>query len=291
MHLRALVMIACAGLLVGCAASIPPAELIDARQAYQHATVGLAATLTPAELYKAQEALAAAESSFRNDPTSARTRDLAYVAERKAMLAEVLASSTARKAATIKAKHDYQTTLNAIQTKKVITEAIRNAAAKVEQSSLPGRKEAGLATKRGPQTLNRSRLMLGQGLAVGSTPVIKEPRQKVDPQSPGGKRTARILLVEDDRNRSESVRRILKSPDYQVVEAADCDNAIDLLGNRMFDLILLGFTLPSEGSIRVLESLKQYQLTTRVIVIKEAPGLESAVKAATLAARGYITVP
>ncbi len=154
--LRTFVALAFAGLLVGCAATLPPAELIDARQAYQHATVGLAATLMPAELYRAKEALAAAERSFQESPSSASTRDLAYVARRKAMLAEVLASSAARKAATLKAKRDYQATLTAIQTNKVITEARRNAATKVEQSSLPRSKESGPATKRGGQTLKQT---------------------------------------------------------------------------------------------------------------------------------------
>lgn len=290
---RTLVAVACAGLLVGCAGSIPPTELIDARQAYQHATVGLAARLMPAELYKAQEALAAAEDSFREFPTSTRTRDLAYVAERKARLAEALASSADRKAATLKAKRDYQATLTAIQTNRVIAEARRHAAAKVEQSRLPLTKESGSATKRGGQTLKQPMPKSGQHGAVESPPVIKQQRQMLDPttKGPGSKRTARILLFDDDRVRRDSVRRILSSNDYHLVEAADCENAISLIGNGMFDLILLGFELPGESSIRVLASLKQYQLTTRVIVIREGPGLESAVKSATLAARGYFPVP
>jgi outer membrane protein OmpA-like peptidoglycan-associated protein len=102
--------IACAGLLVGCAASVPPEELLSARQAYQQASTGQAAVLVPAELHKAHEALAAAEKSFQDEPKSARTRDLAYVADRKAKTAEALATTAAGVAAKTKADADLQAT-------------------------------------------------------------------------------------------------------------------------------------------------------------------------------------
>ena len=102
--------IACAGLLVGCAASVPPEELLSARQAYQQASTGQAAVLVPAELHKAHEALAAAEKSFQDEPKSVRTRDLAYVADRKAKTAEALATTAAGVAAKAKADADLQAT-------------------------------------------------------------------------------------------------------------------------------------------------------------------------------------
>jgi len=98
-----------AGLLVSCA-SLPPTELINARLAYQHASTGQAAQLVPAELHKAQVALDLAEKSFQNDPNSFLTRDLAYVADRKAKLAEALAITVAENKTTDKANKDYQAT-------------------------------------------------------------------------------------------------------------------------------------------------------------------------------------
>jgi outer membrane protein OmpA-like peptidoglycan-associated protein len=102
-------LIACAGLLVSCAATIPT-ELINARQAYQKASAGPAAQLTPAELHKAEEALARAEKSFLSDPRSYHTRDLAYVAERKANLAEALAAAAAAQGSTAQANKEFQAT-------------------------------------------------------------------------------------------------------------------------------------------------------------------------------------
>ncbi len=108
MKLTTCLIIACAGLLAGCAASVPPIELIDARQAYAHLSAGQAAQLVPEELLKAQLALAIAEKSYMADPESFRTRDLAYIANRKAKLAEALAVTAAVNAAAAKAKKDYQ---------------------------------------------------------------------------------------------------------------------------------------------------------------------------------------
>jgi outer membrane protein OmpA-like peptidoglycan-associated protein len=76
--------------LAGCAHS-PPPELVSARNAYSRASAGPAARVVPAELHKARVALEAANSAFDDTPDSMHARDLAYVAERKAQLAEALA--------------------------------------------------------------------------------------------------------------------------------------------------------------------------------------------------------
>lgn len=99
-----------AGLFIGCSASLPPQELVDARLSYQQASTGLAAQLVPAELHKAKTALDLAEKSFLDDPDSYKTLDLAYVADRKSMIADALAVTFAENIATEKAKKDYEVT-------------------------------------------------------------------------------------------------------------------------------------------------------------------------------------
>ena len=99
-----------AGLLVGCSASAPPQELVDARLSYQQASTGPAGQLVPAELHKARTALDLAEKSFLEDPDSYMTIDLSYVADRKSKLAEALAITFAENLATEKAKKDFEIT-------------------------------------------------------------------------------------------------------------------------------------------------------------------------------------
>jgi outer membrane protein OmpA-like peptidoglycan-associated protein len=133
--IRSLIITVCAGLLAGCAASVPPTELVNARQAYQHASAGQAAQLVPAELHKAQAALAIAEKSFLDEPNSFRTRDLSYIADRKAKMAEALATTAAGNAVTAKANKDYQATQSEIvkNTKEDLAASERSGVLKAEQ--------------------------------------------------------------------------------------------------------------------------------------------------------------
>ncbi|AUX45080.1 hypothetical protein SOCE26_065610 [Sorangium cellulosum] len=76
----------------GCSAALPPKELVDARSSYSRASQGPASTLAPAQLDNARQALSRAEGAFIEDPEAQQTRDLAYVAERKAREAEAAAA-------------------------------------------------------------------------------------------------------------------------------------------------------------------------------------------------------
>jgi len=113
-----IIIVACAAFLCGCAGTVP-SELVNARLAYQHASAGPAAQLAPADLHKAQEALAQAEASFAKDANSYRTRDLAYVAQRKAEMADAQGSIAREQKAQVRAADDYQETQsNILQEKK-----------------------------------------------------------------------------------------------------------------------------------------------------------------------------
>ncbi len=94
--------LACAGLvaLVGCGTTLPPKELVDARAAYQRASKGPAAAQSPAELHVAKQALDQAERTFADDGVTPQTKDHAYIAVRKAELAE----ASARQALALKEK-------------------------------------------------------------------------------------------------------------------------------------------------------------------------------------------
>lgn len=80
-----------ASLAVACGSTLPPKELVDARAAYQQAAKGPAAQQSPAELHVAKQALDQAERSFNDDGDSPPTKDFAYIAIRKAQLAEASA--------------------------------------------------------------------------------------------------------------------------------------------------------------------------------------------------------
>jgi outer membrane protein OmpA-like peptidoglycan-associated protein len=95
-------------------------------------------------LHVANQALAVAEQSFRTDPDSYQTRDLAYVAWRKAQLAEAAASIAIQQKSEAQAKNDYQTTQGKVvaktkqdlsQTRSALAASERNGEATAEKLS------------------------------------------------------------------------------------------------------------------------------------------------------------
>lgn len=74
---------------VGCAATGPSPELIDARRAYDEARSSPAATYSPDKLLTAKQALERAEAAHADDAGSFDERSLAYVAQRKAQYAAI----------------------------------------------------------------------------------------------------------------------------------------------------------------------------------------------------------
>lgn len=109
MTTRQLPLLISVAALVGCA-SVPPTELVDARESHRRASTGPAAKVAPEDVHVASTALAAAEASFDDKGDTWRTRDLAYVAERKAQLAEAIASTRAEQKTRTTAEARFETT-------------------------------------------------------------------------------------------------------------------------------------------------------------------------------------
>lgn len=74
-------------------ATAPPAELVTARASLERARKGPAVKAAPVQLRRADLALQAAEQSFRERKADPHTRDLAYVADRQARIAEANAAT------------------------------------------------------------------------------------------------------------------------------------------------------------------------------------------------------
>jgi outer membrane protein OmpA-like peptidoglycan-associated protein len=84
---------------------MPPQDLVTARATYSRASQGPAGTLDPADLHSADESLKLAEQSFAQNGDTQGTRDLSYVADRRAQIAEA-------RGAALQATAQQQSTLN-----------------------------------------------------------------------------------------------------------------------------------------------------------------------------------
>jgi outer membrane protein OmpA-like peptidoglycan-associated protein len=84
-------LLALSSALSACAGQLPD-QLADARSAYRAVQQGPAAAFSPAALHEAEMALKLAEQTYEVEGGSHRTTDRAYVAMRKAQLADVTAN-------------------------------------------------------------------------------------------------------------------------------------------------------------------------------------------------------
>jgi outer membrane protein OmpA-like peptidoglycan-associated protein len=203
-----LIAVICAGALSACATTAPT-ELVNARESYRRASTGRAAQAAPAELHVANQALAEAEQSFQNDPDSYRTRDLAYVAERKAQLAEATASINIEQKSQAQAKNDFQVTQGkAVAKAKQDLSQTRKALA---DSQLSGEATAErLAAEQEARTAAEKRAADAQAALAKLAAVKEEPRGMVITLS-GSVLFAsnRAVLLPEARTRLDQVAEVL----------------------------------------------------------------------------------
>ncbi len=102
-------IVAIAMFLGACGTTLPPAELVQARTEYGRASSGKAGQLQPAQVYEAKQALDKAEAKFKDDASSRDAVDLAYVALRKAQLAEAQTDVTIARQSYEQADKDMRT--------------------------------------------------------------------------------------------------------------------------------------------------------------------------------------
>jgi outer membrane protein OmpA-like peptidoglycan-associated protein len=165
-----LLIIACAGLFVACAAAVPR-ELVDARAAYQRASAGPAAQVAQAQLHVANQALAKAEQSFQDNSDSYQTRDLAYVAQRRSELAEAEASIAIEQKNQTQAKNEYQSTQG-----KIVTETKQELAAAKQSGEMTAEK---LSAEKEARAAADKRAAEAQAALEKLAAVKEEPRGMV----------------------------------------------------------------------------------------------------------------
>src|SRR5579863_1120046 len=102
---------------------------------------------------------------------------------------------------------------------------------------------------------------------------------------------ARLLLVDDDEANRELLRSRLLRSGYQVEVAQDGNEALDLVGSRPFDLVLLGVGMPGMGGFELLRRIRDRWSASQLPVIMVTANQEGAelVMALRLGANDYVT--
>src|SRR5262249_35493279 len=105
-----------------------------------------------------------------------------------------------------------------------------------------------------------------------------------------------VLVVDDDRYDNDRYCQLLRSVGYDVVGVFDAEQALQMIVQRPFDVVLLDMLLPLRlqgkldfGGLELLRRIKAHDETTQVIAVTGYGSRELAVEAMQAGALDYIT--
>jgi DNA-binding response OmpR family regulator/sugar-specific transcriptional regulator TrmB len=103
--------------------------------------------------------------------------------------------------------------------------------------------------------------------------------------------TPAILVVDDDKNVTETLTAILQSEGYATASAASAKETLEKITTRFFDLVLLDINLPDRKGTQLLSALRKVTPETIRIMITGCPSLKTATDAINHGADLYLTKP
>ena len=101
----------------------------------------------------------------------------------------------------------------------------------------------------------------------------------------------RIMVVDDDSAHRLALKANLEEADFETIEAATGEEALDIAVSQELDLILLDLKMPGMSGLEVLEHLFESGLPAPVIIMTAYGSIDSAVKALKMGAEDYLTKP
>jgi DNA-binding NtrC family response regulator len=101
----------------------------------------------------------------------------------------------------------------------------------------------------------------------------------------------RILVVDDEPPFLDALSQRLVLRGFEVIKAANGQEALEAARTAEFDLILLDLKMPGMDGKEVLQILKKEHRQTEVIILTGHGSLDSAAECTKLGAFGYIPKP
>jgi DNA-binding NtrC family response regulator len=102
---------------------------------------------------------------------------------------------------------------------------------------------------------------------------------------------ANILVVDDEEVVRLSYARSLASEHCKVETVSNGQDALQVMGERPFDVVLLDLLMPGMNGMTVLSTIKRQWPESEVIIITGYPALETAKEAVSLGAYDYLAKP
>ncbi|MFQ5770587.1 MAG: sigma-54-dependent transcriptional regulator [bacterium] len=100
-----------------------------------------------------------------------------------------------------------------------------------------------------------------------------------------------ILIADDEASITTGLSELLKLEGYKTVTADDGNEALELLENQPFNLVLVDLMMPGLNGLQLLAKIKKRDFLTEVIIITGKGTISTAVEAMKSGAYDYLTKP
>ncbi len=101
----------------------------------------------------------------------------------------------------------------------------------------------------------------------------------------------RILLVDDDTNTANGLRKILLQDGYDTLCAYTGNDALNLIESERFDIVITDMKLPDISGFSIIEKVKKKDVDIPVVMITAFSSLQTAIDAMKKGADDYLTKP
>jgi DNA-binding NtrC family response regulator len=101
----------------------------------------------------------------------------------------------------------------------------------------------------------------------------------------------KVLLVDDEKDFIESLAERLQLRDFDVTTALNGNDAINLVQENDYDVIVLDVKMPGKDGIETLREIKKTTQLSQIIMLTGNATVESAIQGMKLGAYDYIMKP
>jgi len=101
----------------------------------------------------------------------------------------------------------------------------------------------------------------------------------------------KLLLAEDEKDLSNAFSRVLRHYQYEVDQAFDGQQALDMLAETSYDLLILDVMMPKKNGFEVLKELRDGKSNIPVLVLTAKSELDDKLEGFEVGADDYLTKP
>jgi len=101
----------------------------------------------------------------------------------------------------------------------------------------------------------------------------------------------KVLLVDDEKEFTDTLAQRLEIRDFEVTTASSADEALDQLGKREVDVVVLDVLMPGKDGVAALHEIKKVHPLVEVILLTGHATVESAVEGLKSGAFDYLLKP